>query len=74
MMKMAEMHHIEDDPMIEELVKLGEQARQEAGAMPQGGQGSVAGVPVDNPIANIIGAATGEQGGTNNGGGGGQIG
>ena len=74
MMKMAEMHHIEDDPMIEELVKLGEQARQEAGAMPQGGQGSIAGVSEDNPIAKVIGAATGVQGGTNNGGGGGQIG
>ena len=42
--------------------------------MPQGGQGSVAGVTEDNPIAKVIGAATGMQGGTNNGGGGGEIG
>lgn len=72
MKKMAEMHHIEDEPMILELVKLGQMALQQAGAMPSGGQGSVAGVEVNNPITKIIGAAQGEQGGTSNGGGGGQ--
>ena len=73
MKKMAEMHHIEDDSMVEELVKLGQQALQQAGAMPQGGQGSVAGVEENNPISKIIGAAQGSLGGTNNGGGGGDV-
>ena len=65
MQKMAELHHIEDENMVNELMQIGKQIM--SGQMPMpGGGGSQAGVPEDNPIAKILGAAMGSQGGTVN--------
>jgi hypothetical protein len=65
MKRMAELFHIEDDTMIEELRALGEQIM--SGQLPfPGGQG---GGPSDNPLASILGSALGQQGGNANGGG-----
>jgi len=68
MKRMAEMFHIEDEAALEEFRQLG--VKMLSGQMPMpGGQGSQPGVPQDNPIASIMGAALGAQGGNNNGGG-----
>lgn len=65
MKRMAEMFGIEDEAAIEELRQLG--LKMMSGQLPMpGGQG---GGPSDNPVAAILGAAQGAQGGTNNGGG-----
>lgn len=68
--RMAEMHHIEDDQMIDDLVHLGQQLmgmqQQQAAAK---GQGSAQGVPTNNPIAAAMGMAMGDRGGLVNGGG-----
>jgi len=65
MKKMAELFHIEDDVMIEELRQLAE--KMFSGELPlPGGQG---GGPSNNPVASVIGKALGQQGGNANGGG-----
>lgn len=65
MKRMAEMFHIEDEAAIEEFRQLG--LKIMSGQMPMpGGQG---GGPSDNPVASILGAALGPQGGNANGGG-----
>lgn len=65
MKRIAEMFHIEDETMVEELRQLGLAIM--SGAMPMpGGQG---GGPSDNPVASLMGAAGGFGGGTMNGGG-----
>jgi len=65
MKRMAELFHIEDDLMIEELRQLGEDIF--SGKLPfPGAQG---GGPSDNPVAAIIGSALGPQGGNSQGGG-----
>lgn len=68
MKRMAEMFHIEDEAALEELRDLGLKMMQGQLPMPGGG-GSQAGVPEDNPIAKVLGAALGPQGGNTNGGG-----
>jgi hypothetical protein len=65
MKRIAEMFHIEDEAMIEELRQLGLAIMQGQMPMP-GGQG---GGPSDNPVAALMGAAGGFTGGTANGGG-----
>ncbi len=68
MKKMAEMYGIEDEAMLEELRQLGQQMM--SGQVPMPGQtGSAAGVPTDNPITKVLGAAMGPLGGNVNGGG-----
>jgi hypothetical protein len=65
MKRMAEMFGIEDEAAIEEFRLLG--AKIMSGQMPMpGGQG---GGPSDNPVAAVLGAALGPQGGNTNGGG-----
>jgi hypothetical protein len=65
MKRMAEMFHIEDEAAIEEFRQLG--LKIMSGQMPMpGGQG---GGPSDNPIAAVLGAALGPQGGNAGGGG-----
>lgn len=68
MKRMAEMFHIEDEAALEELRQLGLKIMNGQMPMP-GGQGSQAGVPEDNPVTKILGAALGQQGGNVNGGG-----
>ena len=66
MRRMAEMFHIEDEAAIEEFRQLG--LKMMSGQMPMpGGQGG--GGPSVNPVAQIMGAALGPQGGNANGGG-----
>lgn len=65
MKRFAELFHIEDDVMVEELRALGEKILSGALPMP-GGQG---GGPANNPGAAALGAALGPQGGNTNGGG-----
>lgn len=68
MKHMAELHHIEDEAMLEELFELGQQIL--GGQVPYpGGGGSQSGVPQDNPIAAVLGSAMGDRGGVTNGGG-----
>lgn len=65
MKRMAELFHIEDEAMVEELRQLGEKIL--SGQLPfPGNQG---GGPSDNPVAAILGSALGQQGGNANGGG-----
>jgi len=65
MKRFAELFHIEDDVMIEELRALGEKIM--GGELPfPGGQG---GGPSNNPVAALMGKALGQQGGNANGGG-----
>ncbi len=68
MKRMAEMHGIEDEAALEELRKIGLKIMQ--GQMPMPGSGgSQAGAAEDNPMAKVLGAALGPQGGNTNGGG-----
>lgn len=68
MKRMAEMHGIEDEAALEELREIGLKIMQGTMPMPGGG-GSQAGASEDNPIAKVLGAALGPQGGNTNGGG-----
>lgn len=63
--RMAEMFHIEDEAIIEEMRDLGNKMLSGQLPMP-GGQGGGAS---DNPIAAVMGSALGQQGGNVNGGG-----
>ena len=63
--KMAELHHLEDDAMVDELVSIGKQMVQAQ----QQQQAPAAGVPTNNPITAAIGSAMGSMGGNANGGG-----
>ncbi|KKK48948.1 hypothetical protein LCGC14_3140010, partial [marine sediment metagenome] len=65
MKRMAELFHIEDDLMIEELRQLGLKIQSGEVAAP-GAQG---GGPPGNPVAAVLGKALGQQGGNTNGGG-----
>lgn len=65
MKRMAELFHIEDDVMIEELRALGEDILSGKAPFP-GGQG---GGPSENPVSALLGSALGQQGGNANGGG-----
>lgn len=68
MKHMAEMHNITDETMVEELRQIGLKIMQ--GQMPMPGQsGSQSGVPQNNPLTGLLGAALGAQGGIVNGGG-----
>lgn len=68
MKHMAEMHNISDESMVEELRQIGLKIMQ--GQQPMPGQaGSNSGVPDNNPITALLGAAMGSGGGTTNGGG-----
>jgi hypothetical protein len=64
MKKIAEMYHIEDEAILKELQQLGQMIM--SGQQPMPGQ---SGTPANNPISQIIGMATGQQGGNVNGGG-----
>jgi hypothetical protein len=66
MNRVAEMFHIEDEAALAELAHIGSQIISGAMPMPGGGQGGGAS---DNPVAAIMGAALGPQGGNTNGGG-----
>lgn len=63
--RMAEMHHIEDDQLVDEMYALGQRMMQQEA----GGTGSAQGVPTNNPITAVMGAAMGDRGGVTNGGG-----
>lgn len=63
--RMAEMFHIEDEAALQELRDLGQ--KMMSGQMPM--PGNQGGGPSDNPVAAILGAALGPQGGNANGGG-----
>lgn len=65
MKRMAAMFHIEDEAALEELRQVGLKMLAGLAPMP-GGQG---GGPSDNPVAAVMGAALGPQGGNTNGGG-----
>ena len=65
MKRMAELFHLEDDVMIEEMRQLG--LDMLSGKMPMPGQQG--GGPSNNPVASIMGSALGQQGGNTNGGG-----
>lgn len=64
MKKLAEMFHIEDEAILEELRQLG--LKILSGQQPMPGQ---SGTPPNNPVSQVIGMATGAQGGNANGGG-----
>jgi hypothetical protein len=66
MKRIAEMFHIEDETMVEELRQLGLAIMSGQMPMPGGGQG---GGSEDNPVAMLMGAAQGPLGGNANGGG-----
>lgn len=66
MRKMAELFHIEDEAMIEELRQLGIKMIQ--GVIPMPGQQG-GGPEGGSPVAQVIGAALGQSGGNVNGGG-----
>ena len=68
MKRMAEMHHIEDEAMLEELYTLGRQIMGGQLPMP-GAKGSQPGVPMAMPGAVTGGMAGGPLGGNANGGG-----
>lgn len=65
MKRMAELFHMEDDVMVEELRELGEKIM--SGEVPAPGQQG--GGPEANPAAALLGKALGQQGGNTNGGG-----
>ena len=65
MKRMAELFHIEHEVIVEELRQLGEAIMN--GLVPAPGQQG--GGPSNNPIAQILGQALGQQGGNTNGGG-----
>jgi len=65
MKRMAELFHIEDDLMIEELRQLGLDIQNGVVQAP----GQQGGGPSDNPVAALLGKALGQQGGNANGGG-----
>jgi len=65
MKRMAELFHIEDDLMVEELRTLGLKIQSGEIAAP----GQQGGGPSNNPVAAMIGKALGQQGGNTNGGG-----
>jgi hypothetical protein len=68
MKRMAEMHGLEDEAALEELRQLG--LKMMSGQLPMPGQtGSQPGAAENNPIAAVMGAALGPQGGNTNGGG-----
>ena len=61
MSHMAKLHNIDDDMLIDELIGIGQQVTQQQ-AQPEQGVSPVAGVPTDNPISAIMGAAMGGNG------------
>lgn len=63
--RFAEMFHIEDEAVIEEMRQLGEKIF--TGQMPM--PGNTGGGPSENPVAAALGAAMGPMGGNTNGGG-----
>ncbi len=65
MKRMAELFHLEDDLMIEEMRQLG--LKIMSGEVPAPGQQG--GGPSNNPAAALLGKALGPQGGNNSGGG-----
>lgn len=65
MKRFAELFHIEDEAFVSQLVAIGKQIM--SGQMPFPGQQG--GGPSDNPVAKLMGAALGPQGGNTNGGG-----
>ena len=61
MKRVAEMHRIDDESLVKELVDLG--GKIMSGEMqPPGATGSQPGVPTENPITQVLGAALGSQG------------
>jgi hypothetical protein len=68
MKKLAEMHDITDDTLVEELRQIGLNILQGKTPMP-GQSGSKAGVSEQNPITSMMGAVMGNMGGVTNGGG-----
>lgn len=67
MKELMELHEIDNEVLVQELMKLGQQIV--SGLMPMPGGGSSSGVSEDNPITKVLGQALGQQGGTTNGGG-----
>lgn len=68
MKKLAEMHDITDDTMIEEIRQIGLSIVNGQAPMP-GQSGSKAGVSDQNPITGMMGSMMGNMGGVTNGGG-----
>ena len=67
MRKLFEFYQIDDDALLQEVMKIGQQIM--GGQTPMPGGGSQAGVTENNPITQLLGTAFGEQGGNANGGG-----
>lgn len=67
MRKMAELFHIEDEAMIEELRQIG--LKMISGMMPMPGQTQGGGPEGGSPASQVLGAALGQLGGNTNGGG-----
>jgi hypothetical protein len=67
MKKMAELFHIEDEAMVEELRQLG--LKMMSGQVPMPGQSQGGGPEGGSAVSNILGAALGQLGGNTNGGG-----
>ena len=67
MKHMAELHHIEDEAMLDELQRIGQQIM--GGQVPQPGGGSGGTQGEQSPVAAALGSALGDLGGIANGGG-----
>ena len=67
MKKLFEMYQIDNELILQELAKIGNQIL--SGQVPPPGGGSQAGVSENNPITALLGTAFGAQGGNANGGG-----
>lgn len=65
MKRMAEMHHIEDEQLVQELMKIGQQILSQQVPPPgaSGSGGTAPGEATNNPITQVLGAALGDQGG-----------
>jgi uncharacterized membrane protein YgcG len=69
MKHLSELHRIDNDQMVQELMRIGQQIISGQVAGPGGGGGSKSGVSENNPIAAILGQALGAGGGVSGGGG-----
>lgn len=68
MKRMAELHNLEDDQMVADLVKIGKMIMGGQAPMP-GQSGPAPGAGTQNPITALLGAAMGSRGGATGGGG-----
>jgi len=69
MKHLAMLHRIEDEALIEEMIRIGQQIVGGQMQPPGGAGGGQASVEQNNPITAVLGAALGDQGGIAGGGG-----